>query len=284
MSFSDCSIDTLDNDRHHLRGGFIGHGARSSDQLSVQKPQSLFAASVDADQFLVPPSSVPRRARSHGNRVRNLPDRTTNHTYTPSTPSAALDLANTKRSLHGRMTDSALPRFQIEDADRLSYHFNERNSAAMHDEYAAYDETDMSGSETHEHRPSRLKGIADASSEATDEYKYQHAAGGGEAIGTLSEQDYLRRCYPHAEYSRPHLDQYDYQPSQHSVDGNCLPHTRIVEPKKHGQSSFKKSSNLYPGDGDLETSRSRLLGDREFAACTIRIELIVTVFIRSQLA
>jgi hypothetical protein len=103
----------------------------------------FFAASVDADRFLVPPSSVPRRARSHGNRVRNLPDRTTNHTYTPSSPSAALDLANTKRPLHGRMTASALPRFQVEDADRLSYHFNERNSAAMHDEYAVYDETDM---------------------------------------------------------------------------------------------------------------------------------------------
>jgi hypothetical protein len=91
-------------------------------------------------------------------------------------------------------------------------------------------------------------------------------------------------CYPHAEYSRPQLDQYDYQPSQHSVDGNCLPHTRRVEPKKHGQSSLKKSSNLYPGDGDFETSLSRLLGDRESAACTIRIEPIVTAFIRSQLA
>jgi hypothetical protein len=284
MSYSDRSIDTLDNDRDHLHGGFIDHGGRSSDQSSVQKPQSLFAASVNADQFLVPPSSVPRRARSHGNRVRNLPDRTTNHAYTPSTPSAALDLANTKRPVHGRMTDSALPRFQIEDADRLSYHFNERNSAVMHYESAVYDDTDMSGSETHEHPPSKLKGTTTAISEATDEYEFQHLAGSGEGIGTFSEQDYLQRYYPGADYSRPHLDQYDYQPSQHSVDGNYLPHTRRVEPKNHGQSSFKKSSTLYPGDGDFETSLSRLLGDRESAACTIRIEPIVTAFISSQFA
>ena len=218
-------------------------------------------------------------------RARHLSDRTTTHTYTLSTPGAALDLANTERPLHGRMTDSALPGLQIDGADRFSYHLDGRNSPAIHDEYAVYDETDISGSETRDHPPRTPERITHSSSGATDEYRGQQAAGGGaEAIGTLSEQDYLRRCYPHADYSRPVLDQYDYQPSQQSVDLSCLPQTRRVEPRNHGQLSFEKPSTLYPGDGNFETSLLRLLGDHKSAVCTIRIEPIVKAFISSQLA